>query len=203
MNANSWVREGTKPPASVVPKRSNGTLVPPEDIKYPAIKAVTYQGWPALPAFVYSPKTMNRNAPLDFSKVPFRNMPGAEYTVLVPQVDADGNEIAGIRLPELEVPLGTYTGWSVLKTGAGFPDTCGQNGTFIPFAKTKAERMTAGDPRPSMEERYGDKQAFAAKIEAAAKDLVAKGFLLEEDKVRTVKRAIEHGFDLWKAPLPY
>ena len=198
-----WVMEGTKPPASVVPKRSDGTLVSPEDIKYPAIAATAYQGWPALPAFVYSPKTMNRNAPLDFSAVPFRKLPGAEYTVLVPQIDKDGNEIAGIRLPELEAPLGTYTGWSILKEGAGFPDTCGQNGSYIPFAKTKAERLAAGDPRPSMEERYGDERAFAAKIEAAAASLVNKGFMLEEDKARTVQRATTHGFNLWRAPLPH
>jgi hypothetical protein len=83
---------------------------------------------------------MNRNAPLDFSVVPYVNLPGPAYNVLVTQVDSDGNDVAGIRLPYLVAPLGRHTGWWVLKSGAGFPDTCGQNGTFIPFVKAKAER---------------------------------------------------------------
>ncbi len=197
-----WVTEGTPPPASIVPRKRDGSLVPPEAIKYPAIPALHYDGWPALPAFVYTPATMFRYAPLDFSAVPFKRLPGPEYTVQVSQVDADGNDIAGIRLPELEVPLGTHLGWSVLKAGAGFPDSCGQNGTYIPFAKTRAARMAAADPRPSLEERYGDEQTFASKIEAAAAGLMEAGFLLEEDRARIVKRAGDHGFDMWHFPLP-
>jgi len=99
--------------------RSDGTLVPPEQANYPAIPATHYAGWPALPAFDYTPETMNRNAPLDFSVVPYVNLPGPEYAVLVTQVDSDGNDVAGIRLPYLVASLGTHTGWSVLKDGRG------------------------------------------------------------------------------------
>ena len=197
-----WVSEGTEPPASNMPRRRDGNLVPPEAINYPAIPALHYKDWPALPKFVYTPETMFRYAPLDFSVVPYKKLPGAEYAVQVPQVDADGNDIAGIRVPELAVPLGTHLGWSVMKPGAGFPDSCGQHGTYIPFAKTRAERIAAGDPRPSLEERYSDEQAFATQIEAAAASLVDEGLLLEEDKVRIVRRAKEHGFDLWGVALP-
>jgi hypothetical protein len=140
---------------------------------------------------------MNRNAPLDFSVVPYVNLPGPEYKVLVAQVDSDGNDIAGIRLPYLEAPLGTYTGWSVLKAGAGFPDTCGQNGTFIPFAKTKAERLAAGDPRLSLAERYPDNEKYLSAVAAAANKLEKARFLLEEDKDRIIKRAARDGVDLW------
>jgi len=192
-----WVTNGTSPPSSVVPKRGDGTLVPPEQATYPTIPATHYAGWPTLPAFVYTAETMNRNAPLDFSVVPYVNLPGPEYTVLVTQVDSDGNDIAGIRLPYLAAPLGTHTGWSVLKSGAGFPDTCGQNGTFIPFAKTKAERMAAGDPRPSLEERYRNHGAYVSAVARAAARLVQQGFLLDEDKDQIVGRAAEHGIDLW------
>ena len=197
-----WVTQESQPPASMVPKKSDGTLVAPEAIKYPAIPALNYKGWPSLPKFVYTPDMMFRYAPLDFSVVPYQKIPGDEYVVQVSQVDTDGNDIAGIRLPELTVPLGTHTGWSVMKQGAGFPDSCGQHGTYIPFAKTRAERIAADDPRPSLEERYGDEQTFVIQIEAAANKLLEEGFLLEEDRVRTVKRAKDNGFDLWGNPLP-
>ena len=127
---------------------------------------------------------MSRNAPLDFSVVPYQNFPGPEYTVQVPQVDADGNDIAGIRLPFLTVPIGTYTGWAMLRPGAGAPDICGQLGQFIPFANTKAERIAAGDPRRSLEERYGSHLGFVGAVKFAAVDLLNQRFLLQEDANR-------------------
>lgn len=199
---DEWVMEGKNPPASMVPKRSDETLVSPEAINYPGIPALNYDGWPSIPRLVYTPETMYRYGPLDFTDVPYKRLSNEEYVVQVSQVDTDGNEIAGIRLPELAVPLGTHLGWSVMKDGEGFPDSCGQHGTFIPFAKTKVERMAANDPRPSLEERYGDVQTFANKIESVANDLVQQGFLLDEDKDRIVRRAKEHGFNYWNVPLP-
>jgi hypothetical protein len=200
VNMDRWVSNGTEPPASIVPRNGDGTLVPSEAVNYPTIPAHHYAGWPALPAFTYTPDTMFRNYPLDFSVVPYRKLPGKEYTVLVSQVDADGNDIAGIRLPELTVPLGTHLGWSVLKPNAGFPDSCGQHGSFIPFAKTRTERLAAGDPRPSLEERYGDARKYVEQMEAAASDLMDKGLLLEEDRARIVSRAKAYGFTFWQAP---
>jgi hypothetical protein len=197
-----WVMEGIEPPASVVPSRSAGTLVPPEEISYPAIPALEYEGWPAIPEFVYTPETMYRYGPLNFNVVPYQRLPGPEYVAQVSQVDSDGNEIAGIRLPALTVPLGTHIGWSVMKQGAGFPDSCGQNGTFIPFARTRAEREAAGDPRPSLEERYLNEQTFVSQIESASFRLMEQGFLLQEDRLRILRRARENGFDFWRVPLP-
>lgn len=143
---------------------------------------------------------MNRNAPLDFSVVPPVAIPGQAYTVLVPQVDADGNDIAGIRLPYLEAPLGTHTGWSLLHEGAGFPDSCGQHGQFFPFANTKVERLAAGDPRPSIAERYENHSEYVREVAHAARRLVKEGFLLEEDKERLIEEAEAKGVELWKSP---
>ncbi len=199
---DEWILEGNQPPESNIPRRSDGTLVTPKEISYPNIPALNYDGWPALPEFVYTPQTMFHYSPLDFSGVPYKPATNEEYVAQVSQIDADGNDMAGIRLPELTVPLGTHLGWSVMKEGSGFPDSCGQHGTFIPFAKTRDERMAAGDPRPSLEERYGDEVTFSEKIEAAANQLMMQGFLLREDVERITRRAREHGFDYWKVPLP-
>jgi len=198
-----WVTRGIHPPKSEVPLSRDGTLVAPERVNFPSIPATHYAGWSALLASHYTPKVMNRNAPLDFSVVPPEVIPGlGEYTVLVPQVDADGNDIAGIRLPYIEVPLATHTGWSLLFEGAGFPDSCGQHGQFFPFANTKAERVAAGDPRPSIAERYKDHKKYVMEVARAAKKLVKKGFLLQEDEDRIVERAERDGFNLWSVLAP-
>jgi hypothetical protein len=199
---DQWVSAGVLPPASRVPRASDGTLVAPEAVDFPAIPATNYGAWGAWPAVEYTPKVMNRNAPLDFSKSPPEVIPGVgQYNVLVPQVDADGNDIAGIRLPYVQAPLGTHTGWSLRHEGEGRPDSCGQHGQFIPFARTRAERMAAGDPRRSIEERYRNHGAYVSAVARAAAQLVKQRFLLEEDKDRIVGRAAEQGFALWK-PAP-
>jgi hypothetical protein len=193
-----WVTRGIEPPRSRVPMARDGTLVAPERVRFPSIPATHYAGWGVLPASQYTPRVMNRNAPLDFTKVPPEVMDRlGEYTVLVPQVDKDGNDVAGIRLPYLEVPLATHTGWSLLHPGAGFPDSCGQHGQFFPFANTKAERAAAGDPRKSIEERYRDRRDYVRQVAHAAKKLVKEGFLLEEDEDRIVARAERSGVQLW------
>jgi hypothetical protein len=126
---------------------------------------------------------MNHNAPLDFSVVPYEAIPGPEYRVLVAQVDADGNDIAGIRLPYLEAPLGTHTGWAVLKEGAGFPDTCGQNGTFVPFANTKPSawlRAIRDFRSLSGIENHND---YVRAVDRAAKKLVKEGFSSKRTRI--------------------
>jgi hypothetical protein len=193
-----WVTLDILPPPSRVAKRSQGTLVPPDEVNFPEISATAYAGWPALPAVEFNPGVMNHNAVLDFSRVPPEHLDDLEYTVLVAQVDADGNDTAGIRLPYLAAPLGTHTGWSLLKPGMGGPDICGQNGQFIPFANTRAERLAAGDSRLSIEERYLNQQAFVGAVTDAANQLVREGFLLDEDKTRIVTRAAQQGTELWK-----
>jgi hypothetical protein len=117
-------------------------------------------------------------------------MTGQPFPILVPQVDADGNETAGLRLPEQSVPLGTYTGWNLRAASIGAPDIMyTQQGSFIPFAKTKAEREKTGDPRLSLEERYGTKEAFLKKVEDAAQPLVRDRVLLARDVPGVVGRA--------------
>jgi hypothetical protein len=114
---------------------------------------------------------------------------GDEYAVMVPQVDADGNEIGGIRLPDISVPTGTATGWGVRGAEAGGAgELCYLDGSFVPFTRTKAEREAKGDSRASLEERYRDATDYAAKVRVAAEALERDGFLLPED----VRRLIDH-----------
>jgi hypothetical protein len=195
-----WVTRGHKPPASRVYSHKKGTLVPPQQVKFPSIPTTHYAGWPALQKVNYYPQSMNRNAPFDFSEQPYTHIPGPEYVVQVAQVDSDGNEVGGVRLPFLDVPLGTHTGWNWYPEGAGSPNRCGQDGSFIPFANTKAERMAAGDPRPSIEERYRSHADYVQKVARAARKLVNDGFLLEEDEDRINERARRSGVQLWLLP---
>jgi hypothetical protein len=94
-------------------------------------------------------------------------------------VDADGNEIAGIRLPPIAAPLATYTGWNVYRAEPG--ELCDRDGSRIPFARSRAEREAIDDPRPSLEERYGSRDAYIAKVREAAAALVAERLLLPMD----------------------
>ena len=114
---------------------------------------------------------------------------------LVVRVDADGNEVAGIKSPLLSAPLGTYTGWNVTTSGLYAGQLCGSSfgaspiGGFIPFAKTKAERMASGDPRLSLEERYKDHDGYVQAVKAAADTLVRDGYLLAEDAATMIAQA--------------
>jgi len=110
--------------------------------------------------------------------------------VLVPKVDRDGNETSGIVLPDVAVPTATSTGWSVRSANAGGAgELCYLDGSYLPFAKTKAEREASGDMRPSLAERYRDPADYAAKVRAAAEDLQRQGYLLAEDVERISTRA--------------
>jgi hypothetical protein len=120
----------------------------------------------------------------------------------VPQVDSDGNDTGGIRLPYLQAPLGSFTGWSLLKQeyGGSEPDRCDstQVGQFIPFANTKQERLAAGDPRPSIEERYPNSGDYVRAVRDAAAALVRQRLLLSEDYDRMIEMALKKGTDLLK-----
>jgi len=109
--------------------------------------------------------------------------------LLVPSVDADGNETAGIRSPLLAAPLGTYTGWNPVAIGYRTGRYCFSAGGFIPFAKTKAERIAKGDPRPSLEERYPSHADYVARVKAQADKLVAQGYMLADDGDKTIAQA--------------
>jgi hypothetical protein len=109
--------------------------------------------------------------------------------MLVPQVDADGNEVAGIRLPPIAAPLATYTGWNLYKTPYPEGELCDREGSYLPFTRTPTERQACGDPRPSLAERYGSHATYAKRVEAAVQTLVEARLLLPEDAARYVDGA--------------
>jgi hypothetical protein len=114
---------------------------------------------------------------------------GAAYPLLVPQVDADGNHTDGLRNTAVQVPLGTYTGWNVRKAGFSEGDSCDLIGAYIPFFRTKADRVAAMDPRLSLEERYPTHDFYVQKVSAAASKLVADRFLLPQDADLLISQA--------------
>ena len=119
---------------------------------------------------------------------------GKDFPVLVPQVDRDGNETSGVRLPELQVPLATYAGWNLRAKELGAPDEMfSMVGSWIPFLKTKSEREQKQDPRLSIEERYSGRAEYLARIAAAARTLADRGYLLDRD----VGSIVEHSAAEW------
>ena len=185
---DQWVSAGVEPPASRVPRVADGTLVAPlprESVGFPAIHGVTYNGrMHTGDLFDFGPK---------FAEGILTTLPprlvGTPYPALVPKTDADGNDVAGIRIPEVAVPLATYTGWALRAAPAGGDDGCDAAGQQIAFAKTKAERLALGDSRPSLEERYPSHAEYVNAVAAAAQGLVRDRLLLEEDVPAYVKKA--------------
>jgi hypothetical protein len=195
-----WVTRGINPPASKTPRISDGTLVRPDQLVFPAMKGVF---WPvngvmtAIPEFKYLGWYNNwsvldygpRYIPHDDSGIadyqPPRNL-NREYAVLVPQVDQDGLEIAGIRTVDILVPVGTSIGFNY---STGQKDLFSLLGSYIPFHKTKAERLAAGDTRLSLEERYGSQSGYITAVTAATKKLIAEHFLLPEDAESLIAKA--------------
>jgi hypothetical protein len=180
-----WVKSGTPPPASAYPQIADGTLV---------TLAAYRNSFPSGVGLI--PPEQNLAEPrLDFgpgfardgiaSRVPPAHAP--TYETRVPASDTDGNDRGGVRLIELMVPLGTHTGWNPRAPDTGFPwATARFDGSFVPFAGTEWQRRAAGDPRPSLAERYPTREDIVAKLRAAARRQVAAGFLLEEDVARAV-----------------
>jgi hypothetical protein len=166
---DGWISNGTLPPASRYPSRSDGTLV------LPAIDDV---GFPLLPGFAYTSR-LARPTVIKSEEMPPTK--GAAYPVFVPKTDADGRDIAGLRLPTLEAPAATHTGWNLRKAGFGEGELCDNNGAMISFAATREERLKNNDPRLSMAERYPNEGDRAGAIAKAAQQLVQDRLLLEED----------------------
>lgn len=185
---DKWVTYNTKPPASRYPSISEGTFVPPEELDFPDIPAFTYQGWD-LPAANYNALYLLAYW-LDYSVQPPDIL--GEYPVLVMDVDEGGNGVAGVRLPDIEVPIGTYTGWNRTNPGFGGDDRlCTASGSFIPFAQTEEERLANGDPRLSLEERYPSHLLYVKKVSLAALKLVRQRLLLWEDAKAIIEKAYE------------
>jgi hypothetical protein len=142
---------------------------------------------------VQSPRTLTAGARIGNPLVAGGAGSGAPLPLLVPQVDADGNERAGIRLPEVAVPLATYTGWNFRNAATGgASQLVPLLGSYIPLARTRAEREASRDPRPSIEERYASRQQYLDAIDKAAATLVREGYVLAGDMPSVVKRATEH-----------
>ena len=181
-----WLVSGEEPPSSQVPRLSDETLVPSlpqSSVGFPNIPGVNYSG-------VVSVRELYDYGP-NFDRGIISIQPPAEtgrsYPTLVPQVNADGIDQTGIQLPDMAVPLGTYTGWNLM---ANTPtDECSAMGSFIPFATTKAERLASGDPRPSLEERYGTHRRYVQAVEVATQELVADRLLLPEDASAYIEAA--------------
>ena len=174
----AWIVEGKPPPPSRFPSVADGTLVPPVP--------ESGFGFPKIPGVAYTGKHSELHIK-NFSVQPPQNIPGTSYTILVPKVDADGNDIGGVRSVAVQVPLATYTGWNQRREGLMENELCGNRGAHFPFAKTAADR--GNDPRPSLQERYGSQAGYVAKVEEASQKLVSEGFLLPDDAARVVQEA--------------
>jgi hypothetical protein len=195
----AWVRDGVEPPPSATPRIADETLVAPDRVRFPEIPANSYGGVErpqVSPLRIYDPLHVLDYGPLydaeDSSGVITREPPevkSGSYGVLETQVDTDGNDVAGIRSVFLQAPIGTYTGWNLGRKDRFENGMCNLQGSFIPFAATKAERLATGDPRLSIEERYPSRETYLAAFKKAAADLVAKRFLLPDDAALLVGRA--------------
>jgi hypothetical protein len=176
MDLDAWIRSNVDPPASRYPTIARAELAPLEAMTFPRI--------PAFPFPAYMPQVWR----MDLSKEP--PVLGRSYAVLVPRVNADGNDVGGIAMPEVTVPLGTFTGWNV--TRPALPDLgylAGLVGSFHPFAATRKAREKAGDNRLSLAERYKGRKDYLERVTRAAQDLVRERFLLPGDVRAVVRRA--------------
>ncbi|MFL6351759.1 MAG: alpha/beta hydrolase domain-containing protein [Bryobacteraceae bacterium] len=183
-NMDAWVRSNTAPPDSSYPKIVNGTLVPLDQYAFPAI------------AGVHKPHEANEAYRVDFgpkwrdgilSVEPPRV--GKAFPVLVPQVDSDGNEKDGVLLPEIRVPLATYTAWNLRDRSIGAPEQrVSFEGSYLPFPRTAAERQATGDPRRAVAERYASRKDYLSRYRRAVDQLVKQHWILEEDRSGLVGR---------------
>ena len=198
---DEWSSKRVAPPTSAIPRLADGTLVPPlpqSKVGFPKIPGVTYTGLMSTryllnygPDF-YNTGIMAINPPAIKPPVFNNRENGPIYPSYVPKTDADGNDVAGVRLPDVTVPLATYTGWS-LRSGPQANDGCEAAGQYIPFPKTKAERMNSGDPRMSIEERYSSIAAYSSAVEKAIDEMIAKRLMLPEDKASNLNRLVRAG----------
>jgi hypothetical protein len=184
-----WATNGEAPPPSRVPRRSEKTLVSPEEAlaRFPKIPGVNLPATPSrLPYWNYGPDFDDRGI---MSIFPPEEVPGKEYSIQVPQVDADGNDMGGVRYPDIQVPLGTYLGWALRKAGFAEGELLMTNGCIKTFARTKFEREANGDPRLSIEERYPGHEAYIEAVKRAVDGLVKERLMLGEDGERYIEAA--------------
>jgi hypothetical protein len=186
VDLDEWLSRGTAPPPSRYPTIARRQLVPREAVRFPTI--------PSFPFAQYMPGVWRMDFGPEYSRtrVIEKEPPalGEPFGVLVPQVNADGNDEGGVALPEVAVPLGTHTGWNVsIFSLSGLRYLAGLVGSFQPFARTRTERETSGDSRPSIEERYKGREDYLQRVRRAATDLVRERFMLEDDVNAVVGQA--------------
>jgi hypothetical protein len=181
------------------PRIADGTLVPPDRLKFPRVPGVTtttavHKAYRA----DYGPRFVSDGiVSVEPPKI------GSAFPILVPQVDADGNGVAGIRMPDVAVPLATYTGWNLFNARSGpATELSSMQGSFIPLARTGAERKRIGDPRPSIEERYREKDHYIGLVSKAALELIEQGFLLSEDLPPILRNAGRNWDHIVATPAP-
>jgi hypothetical protein len=184
-----WTASGAAPPPSQYPHIGDGTLVQPARLKFPTVPGITtstavHRAYHA----DYGPQFASEGiVTLEPPRI------GTAFPILVPQVDADGNGLAGVRMPELTVPLATYTGWNLFNDRSGPTDVLSSmQGSYIPFPRSAADRKRTNDPRLSIEERYHDKEQYLSLVGKAAQALVGQGFLLADDVPAVVRNAGRH-----------
>ena len=187
---DEWVKDGKEPPASTYPKIADGTLVSLTKWNFPKIPGVNKPHEASVAYHLdFGPQWKSGIVSTEPPKV------GKPFVTLVPQSDIDGNDLGGVSLPELQVPLATYTGWNLRDPSIGLADLrLSFYGSFIPFAKTAAERTQSGDPRLSVAERYVSRDEYMGKFAEAAMKLVHERFLLGED----VPALLERGKREWE-----
>jgi hypothetical protein len=181
-----WIAEGVEPPASVFPRIGDGQLVPLSEVKFPKIPAV------AFPTRIHDAFALDYGA--EFRRRGVVSIEpatmGPRYRVLLPQVDVDGNEASGLRMPWLQVPLATYTGWNLRAPAIGAAEELYSfAGSTLPFAKTRDERTKTGDPRLSIAERYRTRDEYLDRVRVAIRGLISGGYLLETDATAIAEHA--------------
>ena len=180
---NAWVRDGREPPPSQYPRIDQDQAVPLSAVSFPKIPGVSF------PTRIETAYRADYGSEFRTAGIVSVDPPklGNPFPMLLPQVDPDGNETAGVRSPLVQWPLATYTGWNLRGKEIGAPDELfSMQGSWIPFARTRAERMKTGDPRPSIEERYATRDEYLQKVAAAARRLADTGYLLDRDVARAV-----------------
>ncbi|MBK9169640.1 MAG: hypothetical protein IPM24_19555 [Bryobacterales bacterium] len=190
---NRWLTNGTEPPASQYPTVAAGQLVSLESLNFPSIPGVQ------VPRRIQTAMRLDYGPEFREKGIVSVEPPriGKPFGMRLPQVDQDGNETSGIRLPVIQVPLATYMGWNLRDSSIGAPDELyHMTGSTLPFAKNRDERERTGDPRLSIRERYGDRAGYLRRIEATANQLGEDGLVLKSDIPLIVDSAREQ-WDYW------
>jgi hypothetical protein len=191
---DEWVRSDTLTPPSSFPKISDGTLVPLQAYALPSIPGVNRpheatEAW----RLDYGPHWQAGILSINPPRL------GRPFPVLVPQVDSDGNERDGVRLPEITVPLATITGWNLRDPSIGAPDQrVAFEASYLPFPRTAAERQKTNDPRPSIAERYASRDEYLSRYRSSVDDLVKQHWILAEDRDAMITRGQKEWTDATK-----